>query len=147
LTRIASAHVWIGAAKAVAGRYEENEAHIVEALRISPRDIHAGSWMVIAAFAKVRASRDQDAVVWCNRSIRLNPNDAGARFCPAAALANLGRLEEARDAVHRLKISPGFTIARFRSAPIGDNRVYLAGLEHLWEGMSKAGLPEELSPT
>jgi TolB-like protein/class 3 adenylate cyclase/Flp pilus assembly protein TadD len=140
----ASAHVWIGAAKSVAGRSEENEAHIVEALRISPRDIHAGNWMVIAAFAKVCASRDEDAVVWCNRSIGLNPNDAGARFCLAAALANLGRLEEARDAAHRgLKISPSFTIARFRSAPIGNNRIYLAGLEHVWEGMRKAGLPEE----
>ena len=36
------AHVWIGMAKSHSGRNDETEAHVLEALRISPRDADAG---------------------------------------------------------------------------------------------------------
>ena len=62
----------------------------------------------------------------------------------AAALARLDRLEEARDAARAgLELNQGFTIARLRSSAFSDNPVYLAGRERVYEGMRKAGLPEE----
>ena len=64
-------------------------------------------------------------------------------FWLAAALARLGRLEDAREAVRGgLELNPGFTIARLRSSAFSDNPVYLAGRERAYEGMRLAGVPE-----
>jgi tetratricopeptide (TPR) repeat protein len=41
---LAFAHAQIGFAKSVLGRAEETEAHVMEALRLSPRDIGAYVW-------------------------------------------------------------------------------------------------------
>ncbi len=55
---LATARVFIGLAKYALGRAEETEAHILEALRISPRDILACQWMMIAGFAKLLLNSD-----------------------------------------------------------------------------------------
>ena len=63
----------------------------------------------------------------------------------AAALAQLGRLDEAQSAVKvGLALNPAFTISRARAAwaAMSDNPTYLAQLEPILEGMRKAGLPE-----
>ena len=95
------------------GRNEETEGHILEALRLSPRDRLAGVWSQIAAFAKLSAGRDEEAIVWLRRSIEANPNLPVSHFLSAVAFARLGRLEEARDALGAgLELNPSFTIAR-----------------------------------
>jgi tetratricopeptide (TPR) repeat protein len=140
----ATAHMWIGMAKYLTGRNDETEAHIIEALRISRRDTYAFVWMLFVGSAKLGAGCYEDAVVWFNRSIELNPNFPTPHFLLAAALSRLGRLEEAREEARAgLELNPGFTIARFRSQTVSDNPVYLAGRERMYEGMRKAGLPEE----
>jgi TolB-like protein/Flp pilus assembly protein TadD len=141
---LAAAHGWIGLAKYLSGRNDETEAHVLEALRISPRDNYAGAWMAFVGFAKLSAGRDEDAVAWLNRSVELNPNTPVPHFLAAAALARLGRVDEARDAARAgLERNPGFSIARFRSMAFSDNPVYLAGRERMYEGMRLAGVPEE----
>ena len=50
---LAVAHGFIGMAKIFSGCNEETEAHILEALRISPRDELAWVWMVIAGISQV----------------------------------------------------------------------------------------------
>jgi hypothetical protein len=66
------------------------------------------------------------------------------RFWLAAALAHLGRREEACEQARAgLELNPGFTIARLRSWAFSDNPVYLAGRERVYDGLRKAGLPEE----
>jgi tetratricopeptide (TPR) repeat protein len=140
----AQAHARIGMAKYLSGRADETEAHVLEALRISPRDGRAGVWLMYAGFAKLLARRDEEAVVWLNRSIELNPNFPLAHFFLAAALARLGRLEEAREAAQAgLELEPGFTVARYRASPLSDNPVYLAGRERVVEGLRMAGVPEQ----
>jgi tetratricopeptide (TPR) repeat protein len=139
----ARAHVWIGMAKSHSGRNDETEAHVLEALRISPRDTDAGHWMMTAAYAKLGAGLDEEAIAWLNRSIEIYPSGPTPHFLLAAALARLGRLEEAREAVRAgLELNPDFTIARYRSFAPSDNPVYLAGRERIYEGMRKAGVPE-----
>ena len=49
---LADAHSFIGVGKLFVGHAEETEAHIAEALRLSPRDTLAYSWMNIAGVAK-----------------------------------------------------------------------------------------------
>ena len=127
----------------LADRNEETEAHILEALRTSPRDSNAWAWMLYVGMAKFRLSRDAEALAWLNRSIEFNPNSPASRFCLAATLAHLDRVEEAREAARAcLGINPSFTIARFRSQTFCDHPVYLAGRERMYEGLRKAGMPE-----
>jgi TolB-like protein/Tfp pilus assembly protein PilF len=141
----AHAHALIGLAKYLTGRIEETEAHVLEALRISPLDHRAGTWMQYAGVAKLLAGRDEEAVTRLNRSIELNPNILpAAYFVLAAALARVGRVHEARDAARvGLELDPGFTVARIRASPFSDNPIYLAGRERIYEGMRMAGVPEE----
>jgi TolB-like protein len=139
----AAAHGYIGMAKIFAGRNEETEAHILEALRISPRDSNAWAWMLYGGMAKFRLGRDEEALAWLNRSVEFNPNSPATRFCLAATLAHLDRVEEAREAAGAcLEINPSFTIARFRSQTFSDHPVYLAGRERMYEGLRRAGMPE-----
>jgi tetratricopeptide (TPR) repeat protein len=141
---LATAHAWIGYAKLLLGRNEDTEGHVIEALRISPRDTRASGWMHFVGAAKLYNGRDEEAVDWLNRSTERNPNMPHPHFFLAAALAHLGRLEEAREAARAgLELNPSFTIARLRSQIFSDNPVYLAGRERVYEGMRKAGLLEE----
>src|SRR5208283_895678 len=49
---LANAHSAIGFGKILIGRAEETEAHVAEALRLSPRDTLAYLWMTNAGIAK-----------------------------------------------------------------------------------------------
>ena len=141
----AMAHGLIGLGKHFGGRDEETEGHILEALRISPRDARASYWMVFVGIARLHSGRDEEAVAWLNRSIDLNPNLTLPHFFLAAALAHLGRIEEAREAGRAgLELDPSFSSARVRrSMAFSDNPVFLAGRERLYDGLRRAGLPEE----
>jgi TolB-like protein/class 3 adenylate cyclase len=141
---VAAAHGWIGMGKYFVGRNEETEADVLEALRISPRDTRANWWTSFVGIAKLHSGRDEEAVPWLSRTIELNPNGPVPHFCLAAALARLGRIEEAREAVRAgLELEPSFTSALLRrSMAFSDNPVFLAGRERLYEGMRLAGVPE-----
>ena len=71
---LADAHGCIGMAKYFAGRAEETEAHIFEALRLSPRDVHAYRWMLYVGIAKAQLGADAEAVAWLRRSMEANRN-------------------------------------------------------------------------
>ena len=86
---------------------------------------------------------DEEAVARLRRSIEINRNFPLAHFFLAAALANLGKLEEAQAETRvGLTLDPTFTIRRFRVGQESDNPIFLAGREHIIEGMRKAGVPE-----
>jgi tetratricopeptide (TPR) repeat protein len=86
---------------------------------------------------------DEQAVTWLRRSIEINRNFPLAHFFLAAALANLGKLDEAQ-AETRVghTLDPTFTIQRFGAGLESDNPIFLAGRERIVEGMRKAGVPE-----
>jgi tetratricopeptide (TPR) repeat protein len=141
---MADAHGARGLAKFLAGRAAETEGHILEALRLSPRDIFAYMWMYCVGRAKIQLGADAEAVDWLRRSIEANRNFPVAHFEFAGALALLGSLEQARKAVQTgLALDPSFTLRRYRAHKSSDNPVYLAGWERLIEGMRLAGVPEE----
>ena len=73
--------------------------HINEALRSQPARYLRLSWMAIAGIAKLTLGSDEEAVDWLRRAIEANPNYPAAHFWLAAALAHLGRFDEARAAV------------------------------------------------
>ncbi|MBB4365813.1 tetratricopeptide (TPR) repeat protein [Bradyrhizobium sp. CIR18] len=93
---LAGAHGEIGHAKYFLGRGAETEAHVQEALRLSPRDTDVFVWMMVAGLAKLQIGADEEAVARFRRSVENNRNHPRSHFFLAAALAHLGRLDEAR---------------------------------------------------
>jgi hypothetical protein len=99
--------------------------------------------MASVAAAKLNLGVDTEAVQWARRAIEANRNFPFHHFWLAAALAQLGRLDEARQAMQPgLSLAPGFNIARYRAGVQSDHPTYLAQREHIIEGMRKAGVPE-----
>ena len=140
---MAGAHALIGQNKLFIGRAEETEAHVLEALRLSPRDPWAYIWLLTAGFAACLLGRDEEAASWFRRSIEANRNFALCRFIHATVLAHAGRTDEARSELAAgLALDPGFTIANFRFAVSSDNALYLAQRARIIDDMRLAGVPE-----
>jgi len=141
---LAFAHAFIGNAKSILGRSGETEAHVREALRLSPRDAFTYVWMSQAGLAKVLLGADEEAVAWLRRSIEANRNFALTHFTLAAALAHLGRLDEARAAAKAgMALDPTTTIQRLRTLYLGGHPVFMSQNERMLEGMRIAGVPEK----
>jgi TolB-like protein/class 3 adenylate cyclase len=143
---LADAHSGIGFGKIFIGRAEETEAHIAEALRLSPRDTLAYVWMTRAGIAKYLLGSLDQAVAWLRRAIEANRNHPFGYFVLAAALAQLGRPDDAHSAVKAgLAFNPSFTVSRVRAGwmPMSDDPTYLVQLQPVLEGMRKAGVPEQ----
>jgi TolB-like protein/class 3 adenylate cyclase len=142
---LANAHASIGLGKIYVGRPEETEAHIAEALRLSPRDTLAYIWMYSAGLASYFLGFYEEAVAWRLRSIEANRNFPPAYFSLAASLTQLDRRDEAHSALKAgLALDPSFTVSRFRAGMVAmsDDPRYLAWIEPAVERMRKAGVPE-----
>jgi TolB-like protein/class 3 adenylate cyclase len=141
---LGAAHAWMGLAKIAMGRAEETEAHINEAFRIAPSEGVGFIWMHIAGLANFHLGKDEDALAGFRRSIGASRNYPLNHFYASAALADLGRLNEARaEAEAGLALAPKFSLKNFRRTADSDNPTYLAQRGRLEEGMRKAGVPEE----
>jgi TolB-like protein/class 3 adenylate cyclase/Flp pilus assembly protein TadD len=141
---LAESRALIGLAKIFDGRAEETERDENEALRLSPRDKSAWAWMHFSGSAKLYLGADDEAIARFRRAIELRRDFPLTHFWLAAALANLGRLEEAQTEAHvGLSLDPTFTIRRFLGRVESDNPVFLKQREHHADAMRKAGIPEE----
>jgi TolB-like protein/Flp pilus assembly protein TadD len=141
---LADAHGNIGFGKIFIGRAEETEAHIAEGLRLSPRDTYAYIWMGRAGLANLYLGRWEQAIGWYRRSIEANRNFPYIYFVLGAALAQLGRPDEAHSATKTgLAHIPTFTVTRFHAtwAAMSDDPTYLSQFEPTLEGMRNAGVP------
>jgi len=140
---LAEARALMGSALAYMGRAQEAEAHVLEALRLSPRDAMIFEWFLVAGSAKMLLGEFAEASAWLRKSIDANRNRPLAFFLLAACLAHLGRLDEARREVKAgLTVDPDLTLRRFRAGAQSDNAVYLAQRARVIEGMRLAGVPE-----
>ena len=142
---LAQALSQIGMGKIYSGRAEETEAHIVEALRLSPRDTLAYIWMNFAGWANNLLGLHERAVAWSRRAIEANRNFSMPYFNLGIALARLGRVDGARSAVTAGRaLTPSFTISGYRASftSITDDPTALAQMESLTDAQRMAGLPE-----
>ncbi len=128
-------------AKLYLGRAAETEGHILEAFRLSPRDIFAHRWMHFIGMAKIQMGADAEAAGRFRRSIEANRNSPLTHFALAAALGLQGSLDEARAAATAgLALNPGFTIRRLRAPNQATTRRSWLGANAC--GMRLAGVPE-----
>ena len=102
--------------------------------------------MATAGTAKNQLGLWDHAVQWFRRAIEANRNFPRSHFGLGAVLAELGRADEARSAVKAgLALNPTFTLSLARATwtATSDDPTYLAQLEPVFDGLRKAGLPEE----
>ncbi len=84
-----------------------------------------------------------ETVTWFRRATALDRNLPNAHFYLAAALANLGRTDEARASLTAgLSINPTYTLSGFRVGSFSDNPTFLAQRDRVYAGLRKAGVPE-----
>jgi adenylate cyclase len=109
------------------------------ALRLSPFDPLTNQRHMAIAIAQFVAGRFEESAVAANRSVQANPRFSPPYWMRAAALANLGRIDEAKTVAQRLlEVQPQFTIASITSAPFANPEI-LAALGH---ALRRVGLPE-----
>jgi len=137
-----AAHAWMARGIIHATRNQPEAA--IEALerarRLSPFDPLAFVNALNIAVAHFVARRFEQAIEWADRALHDQPRLVSAMRVKAAALAHLGRLDEARIELSRvLAIDPKLTIAGFRAYAH-----FMAPelLELNVAGMRLAGLPE-----
>ena len=102
--------------------------------------------MGVAGLARLHLGNYEQAIEWLRRATEANRNYPDAYFHLAAALAQLGRLDEAHSAVKAgLALNPTYSISRVRAVRTdrSDDPTFLTQLELVVEGMRKAGVPEQ----
>jgi adenylate cyclase len=109
------------------------------ALRLSPFDVLTNQRHMAIAIAHFVAGRFEKSAVAANRSVQANPRFSPPYWMRAAALANLGRVDEAKIVAQRLlEVQPQFTIASITSAPFANPEILAA----LGDALRHVGLPE-----
>lgn len=115
---------------------------IERAFALSPRDPLRSVWYGTIARARVALGEDAAAIEAANKGIAANANHSHNYAALAAALAHLGRMNEARVAIEAFKrVQPGITISRYQHNVAGDDPIAQKTYERLMSGLLKAGLP------
>ena len=116
------------------GRAEEGIAVVKKAMRLSPFHADWMKWALTNAY--FTAGRYEEAIS-AFQSVEYSP--VGPRLVLVASYAHAGKLEEARaEAGKILEMQPDFSI---RAMSLKD-RWTQAEVEHIRDGLRKAGLPE-----
>jgi TolB-like protein/Flp pilus assembly protein TadD len=129
------------------GRWEESLQQVEVAMRLNPLDRrNLAACHTIAATALIPLRRYDEAIE--RARLVLDGPRAGGYGVIASAEAWRGNLEAARTAsAEWLRRQPGSTIERMRTSRGSKEPAYLAGMEHFYEGLRRAGLPEGTAET
>jgi len=125
------------------GRPQDAFAWIDRAFALSPRDPLRSVWYSAIARARVSVGDDALAIEAARLGIGANRDHAHNYAVLAAALAHLGRVEEAKLALQDfVRVQPGITIRRYRSNLTSDVSAAVKVYQRLLDGLRKAGLPD-----
>ena len=133
----AAAHGYLGWTLAFDGQVDLATAHLDEAMRMSPQDPQNAIFNTGLAIAHNFAGRYAEAVEYSHKALQQRSTFTAAYRIHVASLAQAGKIEEAREALERLKERhPDLSIAW-----IEQNVPYTLGaMSKFLEGMRKAGL-------
>jgi tetratricopeptide (TPR) repeat protein len=133
----AIAHGYLAMALALDGRSEKAIAHAEQAIHMSPHDPQNAIFNMSIAVAHYLADRYPEAVAFGRKAIQQRTQFTSGHRIYIASLAQAGQIEEAREALARVKeLFPEMSIAWIKQyVP------YAAGpMNKFLEGMRKAGL-------
>jgi TolB-like protein/Flp pilus assembly protein TadD len=137
----AAAHGYLSHGLAFAGQGHEAIAHGEEAIRLSPLDPEMAMFLGGITVSHYLGGRFQEALRYSSELLRLRPGFQGAQRMRCASLAQLGRLDEAREALATLKREhPELSIEWIKeSVPYQTPAL----MQQFLDGMRKAGLNDE----
>jgi adenylate cyclase len=143
----ANAVAALGITYSALGQYEKAIGFTDKAIRLSPHDPDLSFWCWTKSGAYFALQQYDQAMEWARRSIAINSNFSPPHSILAAALALTGHEAEARDALERstaLRKPKSIAALKAAMAPwtSADPRLR-AMLDRLFEGLRKAGMPEE----
>jgi adenylate cyclase len=117
-----------------------------KAMRLSPLDPYVYIFYALKAYAHVMLGDEGRAIEYLRQAVANNPEFPTPIAWLTAMLALAGQETEARGMLkHYLTLSRTRTrtLAQWKSMQWGENPGYLAYRERLYEGLRKAGMPEE----
>lgn len=136
----AAAHCYLSRGLAFSGRDREAIEHAETAIRLSPMDPEMALVFGCMAVAHYTAGRYDRTLHYTGEVLRLRPGFQGAQRLRCAALAQLGRIDEARQYLEHVRIGqPQLTLQWIRE---GVPYQTPETMERFLEGMRKAGVPE-----
>jgi adenylate cyclase len=139
-----TAYARMGILNALLGRPAETIPLVERAIRLSPRDPNLGEWSLHIGIASFMLDQLGEAILWLRRSTEANPELPINYYVLASACSLDGRQEGARAALLEYRrVRPSMTISKLRASPFSTHPAYLAWRERFYEGLRKAGMPEE----
>ena len=137
---LATARFGLGWALTYNGRYEAGIVELDEAIRLSPRDPMLWAFLVIKAQAYIAMERYEEGLEFARAGLRQPNAGVWAYVAEVAALAQLDRVDEARQALERVHaIKPDFDL-NFVVSTVEQMR--FSGRELYIDALKKAGLEE-----
>jgi tetratricopeptide (TPR) repeat protein len=126
------------------GRAEEALALAEKGVRLSPSDPRLFIWLPALAGAHYQLRQYPKAIEAGRRSWSLNRSWPAGLTYVVAGLAQLGLKAEAHEALAELKrLDPGLSFVRATLERLYHDR---AGIEHIRDGLSRAGLDDAAIP-
>ena len=125
----------------LSGRCEEAQDVSIRGERLSPRDPLLWASIVVRALACILVARYEDAIAYSDRCYHFpTPSGYWPHATKAAALAQLGRISEAKAAIElALKEKPDLSVSYIEKTLPTKHE---GGLASYFEGLRGAGLAE-----
>ena len=113
--------------------------------RLSPLDPFSVYWDVNRAHAHVLLGNDEQVVAICRKALSVGYRPHYLYWYLIAALAHLGRLEEAHTALAELRQinSRMGTVSAVQKGSRSQHPAYVALRQRMFDGVRKGGMPEE----
>ncbi|MEJ2122734.1 MAG: tetratricopeptide repeat protein, partial [Alphaproteobacteria bacterium] len=135
----ANAHYGLAFALCFTGQPEDAIRELDEAQRLSPHDPLLWAFTAIKSFAMALQRRYEDALVWARRAQQWPNATVWAYFTEVVPLVELGRIEEARQAMDRaIEIKPDLSAAFFEQIFRFKDP---AEMTRFMDSLCRAGLP------
>ena len=137
---LAAAHYGLAAVLACSGRFQESIVELDEAIRLSPRDPMLSWFLNIKAMANFGMERYQECLENARAAVRLPNANVWAYAHEVVALACLDRIDEAGQALERVRaVKPDFDL-NFATTTLRQLRV--VNLQFYIDTLNKVGLEE-----
>ncbi len=123
-----------------AGQAEQALPHFDTTLRLSPRDHTRWATFLNKGLALRNLGRHDEAIAYCRQACQFPDTPFGPQLILASALADAGRMDEAKAAFGKaIQLEPALSISFYRSINPGAHEIYL---ESLLDSLRKVGLPD-----
>jgi TolB-like protein len=130
------------------GRPQEALERLESVRRLSPLDPFLIYWDVNRAHAHVMLGNDEQVVAITRKALSIGYKPHYLYWYLIAALVHLGRIDEAQAALAELRqMNPKMaTVAAVQKGSRSQHPAYVALRQRIFDGVRKAGMPEELRP-